>query len=383
MSFAPIALIMPQYENYANWWLKAYEQGTVTPLNMATDAGGGATLSKCELDSAGFPITAAGARFIPFIDGDYDLWLFPTKVEATKNITDNAIQVADNLNSAGTNADFLPSLDITYSLGSDTFSWQNLYLGGDIFDQNGNEILSLNETSLAVNQVEVQNAVTTNGPTITASGDDTNIDLNITPKGSGGVNVTTTSGDISLTSSGSLNIAANTAITGTFSTTGAITSPETQVDAVKFPATQVPSADANTLDDYEEGTFTPELWDASSSGAEGQTYLQQLGEYQKIGNRVFFDVALQVNSLGTLTPGDSAFIGGLPFTPASSQESACAVGECNSMNITAGQSVGGDVSTSTNRITLRLFDSTAGTTNLLISEFSSLGSIIISGSYKV
>jgi len=98
MAYAPIALIMPQYEDYPNYWLKSYEQGTVTPLSMATDAAAGTTLAKSELDTQGFPTTAASARFIPFINGDYDLWLFPTEAEADANDTTNAIQMADNLN---------------------------------------------------------------------------------------------------------------------------------------------------------------------------------------------------------------------------------------------------------------------------------------------
>jgi len=100
MSYAPIALTIPQYdsETLSSWWLKAYEQGTVTPLSMATDATAGTLLAKCQLDSEGFPITAGAARFIPFINGDYDLWLFPTESEADFDDTTNAIQFADNLN---------------------------------------------------------------------------------------------------------------------------------------------------------------------------------------------------------------------------------------------------------------------------------------------
>ena len=100
MAYAPIALTIPQYDRtlYANWWLKAYEQGTTTPLAMATDATGGTTAAKFELDSQGFPITSGDARLIPFINGDYDLWLFPTEAEADANDTTNAIQFADNLN---------------------------------------------------------------------------------------------------------------------------------------------------------------------------------------------------------------------------------------------------------------------------------------------
>jgi len=101
MAFAPIALTIPQYDSilYKNWWMKAYEQGTTTPLNMATDSGGLTTLVKCPLDTQGFPITSSvGPRFIPFINGDYDLWLFPTEAEADADLTVNAIQLADNLN---------------------------------------------------------------------------------------------------------------------------------------------------------------------------------------------------------------------------------------------------------------------------------------------
>lgn len=100
MAFAPIALTIPQYDKLtlANWWLKAYDQGTTTPLDMATDATGGTLLVKAELDSEGFPITSGSARFIPFINGDYDLWCFPTATEADANDTTNAIQFADNLN---------------------------------------------------------------------------------------------------------------------------------------------------------------------------------------------------------------------------------------------------------------------------------------------
>lgn len=43
------------------------------------------------------------------------------------------------------------------------------------------------ETGSAVNQITVSDAVTLNGPTIAATGTDTNIDLNLTPKGTGGV----------------------------------------------------------------------------------------------------------------------------------------------------------------------------------------------------
>jgi len=102
MAYAPISYTLPQYEDYPNWWLKGYEQGTVTPLSMATDVTGGTTLAKAELDSTGFPITTGPARFTPWFDEAYDLWLFPTEAEADANDTNNAIQLSDNIDPAGT-----------------------------------------------------------------------------------------------------------------------------------------------------------------------------------------------------------------------------------------------------------------------------------------
>jgi len=57
-------------------------------------------------------------------------------------------------------------------------------------DTNGNSIVALSPTSSAVNQVTVANASTGSGPTISATGTDANVNLNLTPKGTGIVNVT-------------------------------------------------------------------------------------------------------------------------------------------------------------------------------------------------
>jgi len=57
-------------------------------------------------------------------------------------------------------------------------------------DTNGNELLKVTATASAVNELTLANAATGNGPTLSATGDDTNIDINITPKGTGEVNIT-------------------------------------------------------------------------------------------------------------------------------------------------------------------------------------------------
>jgi hypothetical protein len=68
---------------------------------------------------------------------------------------------------------------------------------------------------------------------------------------------------------------------------------------VAFPATQSASADANTLDDYEEGNWTPTNSNAFTSAS---------GTYVKIGRMVFCQFTATANST---TTGDC---GGLPFT---------------------------------------------------------------------
>lgn len=52
-------------------------------------------------------------------------------------------------------------------------------------DTNGNELFKVTPTASAVNEFTVANAATGAGPTLSATGGDTNVDINITPKGTG------------------------------------------------------------------------------------------------------------------------------------------------------------------------------------------------------
>ena len=77
---------------------------------------------------------------------------------------------------------------------------------------------------------------------------------------------------------------------------------------VKFPAAQNGSADANILDDYEEGSWTPVL---ANAGTVNYVAEYTGGKYTKIGNRCFvsFEVRWDSRSGGS---GD-VYISGLPF----------------------------------------------------------------------
>ncbi len=54
-----------------------------------------------------------------------------------------------------------------------------------IGDENGNEQLIFQTTASAVNQLDITNAATGNNPSISATGDDSNISINLVPKGTG------------------------------------------------------------------------------------------------------------------------------------------------------------------------------------------------------
>ena len=57
-------------------------------------------------------------------------------------------------------------------------------IGTKISDTNGNELINLTATSSAVNEFTVANAATGNGPILSATGE-TNVDINLNPKGTG------------------------------------------------------------------------------------------------------------------------------------------------------------------------------------------------------
>jgi hypothetical protein len=70
-------------------------------------------------------------------------------------------------------------------------------IGTNIQDTNGNELVTLTATSSAVNEVTYANAATGNNPSITASGDDTNIGIDLKTKGSGVIKAEDGGGSVS------------------------------------------------------------------------------------------------------------------------------------------------------------------------------------------
>ena len=132
----------------------------------------------------------------------------------------------------------------------------------------------------------------------------------------------------SLTSPASTNLTLGTGSFGTALTVASATGAATFAGAVTattgaavggatagagglaFPATVVAVADANTLDDYEEGTWTPSFIGSTTNPT--VTYAAQSGSYTKIGRQVTVSfeagTSAQTGGVGTVQ------IAGLPFT---------------------------------------------------------------------
>ena len=90
---------------------------------------------------------------------------------------------------------------------------------------------------------------------------------------------------------------------GTYATSGT---------GITFPATQSASSNANTLDDYEEGTWTPAWFGTTTNPT--ITYSEQTGLYIKIGKMVYFSFRI-VTSASTGGVGNLS-MSGLPFLAA-------------------------------------------------------------------
>jgi hypothetical protein len=119
---------------------------------------------------------------------------------------------------------------------------------------------------------------------------------------------------------------------GVFSSTGLAVTGLTDISAatsgqIQFPATQNASANANTLDDYEEGTFTPTI----AAGITTPSYAVNSARYVKTGVLVYINLYIQFNAVQTRNSSQLE-ISGLPFTvtaPTSGNSGGVTITNCN------------------------------------------------------
>lgn len=121
--------------------------------------------------------------------------------------------------------------------------------------------------------------------------------------------------------------------------------PAASGSGITFPATQSASTDANTLDDYEEGTYTP----VPNPGSGAITSYTSSGKYTKIGNVVTVFASVVLTNVGTAS-GQLQIT--LPFNPsysAGTDQPAAPIRE----SVATGTIYFGIISTSSNKISVQ------------------------------
>ena len=105
-------------------------------------------------------------------------------------------------------SDYAPTLSANLSTNSKNIIVGNTY---GIIDENANEQIKFTTTASATNEITIANAAASSNPTISATGGDTNVGLNLTPKGIGRI---TANGNAKI-----FGVAEGVTITTTFQTT--------------------------------------------------------------------------------------------------------------------------------------------------------------------
>ena len=194
-------------------------------------------------------------------------------------------------------------LGVTPSAWNTDYRTYQLAGGGALFNNGGNNFLALSQ-NLFVNSAAENRYIATAAATRYRQSAGTHL-WDIAPSGTAGNAITFTQA-MTLDASGNLLVG----ITSARSNAG-----DVQVSkGISFPATQSAQSDANTLDDYEEGTWTPTILGGTTAGTTTYNGTQR-GTYTKIGRQVTVDFYVNV----TATTGTGALrIGGLPFSQSGS-----------------------------------------------------------------
>jgi hypothetical protein len=135
------------------------------------------------------------------------------------------------------------------------------------------------------------------------------------------------------------------------------------------------------LDDYEEGTWSPQVWNNYSGGTQLGAGTA-VGRYVKIGQLVHIQGYWVCNSISGVS-GDT-YLRNLPYVSHSTANlyGAISIGYCSNFSITAGTSVSSYVNhNGSAAIGLLQYDATTGISSLQASEISSDGAIIFGGTY--
>jgi hypothetical protein len=145
---------------------------------------------------------------------------------------------------------------------------------------------------------------------------------------------------------------------------------------ITFPASQSASTDANTLDDYEEGTWTPTLGASSSNPT--ATYSANVGRYTKIGRLV--NIQLYIETTARSGGSGDVRINGLPFAPHNDSISYAGVAASQVASLTGVTTAG--VRPNPNNTFLQIMVNTTNN-QLDISNWGANGVLLVTLSYTI
>jgi hypothetical protein len=154
--------------------------------------------------------------------------------------------------------------------------------------------------------------------------------------------------------------------------------PSTSGSGITFPATQSASTNANTLDDYEEGTWTPVV--TFNGASVGQSYSNQTGTYTKIGNQVFLSAIVIMTNKGSST--GAAYITGVPFNENGAYGTGWMVPDANFTGSINTNGFGTYAIIAGSAIYLRYTTSAGGYTNVDNSNFTNNSQIYLTLFYR-
>ena len=189
--------------------------GAINTLNSHSSAPGSKVAGSLWLDT-----TSATSPTLKLYDGSDWISL------ATFDYSANTVNWLDSTVSATVVGDTSPQLGGNLDTNSHNILFDDAHF---IADDSGNEQIIFQKTTDAVNELEVTNGATGNGPILGASGE-SNVDLQLKPKGTGETIIGTGGADATLTTSGAHNLILDTnkgsnsgTITITDAANGAIT----------------------------------------------------------------------------------------------------------------------------------------------------------------
>lgn len=290
--------------------LKTGDGAVATPaMTFASDTNTG--LYRIGADNLG--IAANGAKVVDVATTGVSV---TGTLTSTGALTGGSVTTAGNLSAANVSSSG-QILSANGTVGAPSHSFTNdpdsgMYrIGADNIGLNvgGANIVNVSSAGVGITGRIVPSTViwTNDGavgtPTYSFSSD---TDTGLYRIGTDNLGVAASGGKVLDISTAGLSVTGNTVTSGAFFANGG---------QITFPATQNASAGANTLDDYEEGTWTP-VFTFATPGNLTVAYSTQQGGYTKVGRLVVLVGSVVTSTFTHTTAAGAAQITGLPFTSA-------------------------------------------------------------------